>query len=76
MRTLLRAALALLLAAPALHRPQAAGDTSHSGVRPREEWLLAAPSQRQAADAPAPRRLRPPPPHGPVPPAFLAAADP
>ena len=57
MRRLLRAALALLLAAPALHHPHAAAATSHAGVRPRDEVYAAAVSHRgPLAQAPTLKR--------------------
>lgn len=42
MRRLLRAALALLLALPALHQPHSASAASQSGVRARDEVFAAA----------------------------------
>jgi hypothetical protein len=57
MRRLLRAALALLLAAPALHHPHSAAAASHAGVRPRDEvYAAAAPHRGPLAQAPALKR--------------------
>jgi hypothetical protein len=73
MRRLLRAALALLLAAPALHHPHAAAP--HAGVRPRDEVYAAAASHRgPLAQAPTPKRgAHPAPGPGLHPPAFIPA---
>ncbi|HSU16146.1 hypothetical protein [Longimicrobium sp.] len=76
MRRLLRAALALLLAAPALHHPHSAAAAQHAGVRPRDEVYAAAASHRGTlAQAPVPKRGAQPA-SGPDlhPPAFIPAS--
>jgi hypothetical protein len=56
MRRLLRAALALLLAAPTLHHPHVATAASHAGVRARDDVYAAAALHRAASvQAPAPK---------------------
>lgn len=56
MRRLLRAVLALLLVASALHLPPAAA-APHAGVRPRDEVFAAAAAHRgPRVQAPAPKR--------------------
>jgi hypothetical protein len=74
MRRLLRAVLALLLAAPALHHPYAAA-ASHAGVRARDEVYAAAASHRgPLAQAPALKRgAQPGGGPGLHPPAFIPA---
>ncbi|HEX8244651.1 MAG TPA: hypothetical protein VF541_14190 [Longimicrobium sp.] len=77
MKTLLRAALALLLAAPALHHPRPAAAPSPASARPRDErFATVAPHRAPAAAAPAPKRVRPPSTHGAAPLAFIPAAGP
>lgn len=75
MTRLLRAALALLLAAPAVHHPRSAA-ASHAGVRPRDEVYAAAASHHGALD-PAPvlkRGAQPNSGPGLHPPAFVPAS--
>ena len=78
MKTLLRAALALLLAAPALHHPQrpAAGPSPVTAGPRDERFAAAAPHRAAGIAAPAPKRVRPPSTHGPSPLAFIPAAGP